>query len=279
MSKQKVGILHPGLMGISVAASAKESGHDVHWVSEGRSSDTLERATKHDLIDAGMLKDLCEICGVILSVCPPHAAEAVAQEVSSHNYKGLYLDANAISPQRAIRIGRQMTAGGATFVDGSIIGGPAWTPGRTWLYLSGPGADGVASLFSGGPLETTILNEVIGAASSIKMCFAAYSKGTTALLSGILATAETLGVREPLQRQWSKNESDFAHQAVRRTRHVTAKAWRFHGEMDEIADTFREAGLPGGFHEAAADLYRRMAHFKDAPSTPPLEDVLQALIQ
>lgn len=278
MSERRIGILNPGLMGISVAVSAQESGHEVYWVSEGRSDQTRRRAEKHELRDSGTLKDLCEICSVVLCVCPPHAAETVAQQVSSLGFEGLYLDANAISPQRAIRIGQMMTDAGAAFVDGSIIGGPAWNPGRTWLYLSGPDAEEIVPCFDGGLLETGIVNESIGSASSLKMCFAAYSKGTTALLSAILATADTLGVREDLQRQWGRNGSDFADQAVRRTRNVTAKAWRFHGEMDEIADTFRDAGLPGGFHEAAADLYRRMAHFKDAATTPALEEVLQALI-
>jgi len=279
MAERKIGILHPGLMGISVAASAKGSGNDVYWVSEGRSRDSVQRAQEHDLADAGTLKNLCDTCSVILCVCPPHAAEAVAQQVASCGFQGLYLDANAISPQRAIRIGQTIEAGGATFVDGGIIGGPAWNPGRTWLYLSGPDAEEIAACFSSGPLETSIISETIGSASALKMCFAAYTKGTTALLSAILATAETLGVREDLQRQWARNGSDFAEQSVQRVRYVTAKAWRFHGEMDEIADTFREAGLPGGFHEAAADLYRRIAAFKDAPSAPPLEEVLQALIQ
>jgi hypothetical protein len=58
---------------------------------------------------------------------------------------------------------------------------------------------------------------------------------------------------------------------------VTAKAWRFTGEMEEIAVTFAAAGMPPGFHQAAADIYQRLADFKDAPSTPAVEQVLAAL--
>ncbi|MCK7519679.1 MAG: DUF1932 domain-containing protein [Ignavibacteriales bacterium] len=47
---------------------------------------------------------------------------------------------------------------------------------------------------------------------------------------------------------------------------MTAKAWRFEGEMHEIASTFEGAGLPDGFHEAAAEIYHRMAGFKDSPA-------------
>lgn len=277
MVTQKIGILHPGQMGISVAASARNSGHQVYWASAGRSSQTVDRAAEFELHDAGTVAGLCEACSVIVSVCPPHAAEEVANRVASHGYQGLYLDANAISPDRAIRIGQAINAAGATFVDGGIIGGPAWEPGRTWLYLSGERADAAAACFAKGPLETSIIGDSIGKASALKMCYAAYTKGTSALLCAILATADALGVREALEGQWSRNGSAFAEQATQRVRRVTAKAWRFAGEMEEIAATFSEAGLPGDFHRAAATLYRRIAHFKDAPSPPLLEEVLQAL--
>lgn len=277
MATKNIGILHPGQMGVSIAASAQNSGHEVYWVSEGRSAQTVERAERVGLADAGSLQRLCQTCAVILSVCPPHAAEAVANQVASLGFNGVYLDANAIAPRRVVRIGQRVADAGASFVDGGIIGGPAWQPGQTWLYLSGNAAHDVAACFAAGPLETCVIGEDIGKASALKMCFAAYTKGTTALLGAILATAESLGVRPDLERQWSRDGSDFAAKTVQRVRGVTAKAWRFAGEMEEIAATFAAAGLPGEFHLAAAELYRRIAHFKDAPAMPELEAVLSAL--
>lgn len=109
------------------------------------------------------------------------------------------------------------------------------------------------------------------------MCYAAYSKGTSALLSAILAAAEHYEVRAELYRQWDMDDSEFAAQTERRVRRVTAKAWRFAGEMDEIAATFRAAGLPSGFHESAAEIFRRMAGFKDVTTLPELHDVLASL--
>jgi 3-hydroxyisobutyrate dehydrogenase-like beta-hydroxyacid dehydrogenase len=214
---------------------------------------------------------------VILSVCPPHAAEEVARDVQALGFRGLYVDANAISPARAKRIGELMASGGVTFVDGGIIGGPAWQPQSTWLHLSGEQAGTVASLFAGGPLETNVLSDQIGDASAIKMCFAAYTKGRTALLCAILGTAEMLGVREALAEQWTWIGFDLVEEAPERARRVTAKAWRFAGEMEEISATFEAAGLPGGFHQAAGEIYRRLAGFKDEPAVPTLEQVLAAL--
>ena len=279
MTHQNVGILHPGDMGVSIAASARNGGNTVYWVSEGRSPQSRERAEKHGLVDAGSLAHLCETCSVILSVCPPASAETVARDVLAHGFTGLYVDANAIAPQRAEQIGQLMREAGATLVDGGIIGGPAWKPGATWLYLSGKAADEAAALFTAGPLETSVIGGEIGKASALKMCFAAYTKGSTALLCATLATAESLGVRAELAQQWSRDGSNAAEQNAQRARNVTAKAWRFAGEMEEIAATFSEAGIPDGFHLAAADIYQRLAEFKGATETPSLDDVLAALLQ
>jgi len=275
----KIGILHPGEMGISIAASAITSRHQVYWASQGRRDKTRTRAEKHDLVDLGSLAQLCQNSEIIFSVCPPHAAEDVAKSVIETGFEGSYLDANAISPQRAVKIGQMMETAGIRFIDGGIIGGPAWRPKGTRLYLSGKYANVIADCFSNGPLETKIIGEEIGKASALKMCYAAYSKGTTALLAAILATAESLGVRDELYQQWDMGDSGFSEQVNRRTTRVTSKAWRFEGEMDEIASTFQGAGLPNGFHEAAAEIYRRMADFKDSPETPQLNYVLNALLK
>src|SRR5262245_49425151 len=152
MPTQRIGILHPGEMGISIAASAKNSNCEVYWSSEGRSASTRERAAKFALLDAGTLRDLCKECPIILSVCPPHAAEDLAREVMTAGFHGLFVDANAIAPQRTIQIGKMLTRADISFVDGGIVGLPAWKPHSTCLYLAGPSADEVAACFSAGPV-------------------------------------------------------------------------------------------------------------------------------
>ncbi|MGD9049313.1 MAG: NAD(P)-binding domain-containing protein, partial [Anaerolineae bacterium] len=177
MQAPKLGILHPGNMGISIAASAQNSGCEVYWASDGRSEQTRQRAEEFSLLDAHTLENLCRTCSVIVSVCPPHAAEEVAEQVLAQRYARLYVDANAISPQRARQIGQEMADAGVAFVDGGIIGGPAWEPGQTWLYLSGDRAQAIADCFAAGPLETTVIGQAIGKASALKMSYAAWTKG------------------------------------------------------------------------------------------------------
>lgn len=274
----KIGILHPGEMGVSVAVSAMNSGHQVYWASDGRSEKTRTRAENHGLIEVHSLEEICQTCEILFSVCPPHAAQDMARSVIAGEFKGLYLDANAIAPQRSIKIGMLMEAAGIQYVDGGIIGGPAWTPRETWLYLSGKQSEGIAACFSNGPLETKILGSEIGKASSLKMCYASYSKGTTALLAAILATAETLGVRGELYEHWDMDDAGFSGRADQRVSRASAKAWRFEGEMREIAATFQEAGLPREFHDAAADIFHRMAGLRGSDTILTVDQVLAAVI-
>jgi 3-hydroxyisobutyrate dehydrogenase-like beta-hydroxyacid dehydrogenase len=277
MSELRIGFLHPGAMGVSLAATAKNSGHKSFWASSQRSPATRQRAETHGLFELSTVEELCEQCSVIVSVCPPHAATDVAKAVCSSSFSGIFVDVNAISPQRAQQIDQLLSAAQIDFVDGGIIGPPAWTADKTWLYLSGPSAGRIAKCFSRGPLEVEVIGHEAGKASALKMCFAANSKGTTALLSAIMAAADRLGIRQELENQWSRHGSDFAQSATHRIRKASAKGWRFAGEMDEIASTFTAVGLPEGFHFAAADIYRRMACFKDAGQEPSLEDIIDTL--
>jgi len=171
-----------------------------------------------------------------------------------------------------------MQEAGISFVDGSIIGGPAWKPDTTRLYLSGEEADRAASYFSAGPLRAINLDQSVGKASALKMCYAAYTKGTTALLCAILATAEAYEIQDDLMTEWSQSIPGLAEGAPDRVRRVTSKAWRFSGEMEEIAATFSAVGIPAGFHSAAAEIYQRLAGFKGA-ETPELDQVLAALLK
>lgn len=125
MAGERIGILHPGEMGISVAASAKNSGCDVYWTSEGRSAATRERVARVGLHETKTLAELCKQCPIVVSVCPPHAAEDLAAIALKTGFHGLFVDANAIAPKRTIKISEAMSKADVSFVDGGIIGLPA----------------------------------------------------------------------------------------------------------------------------------------------------------
>lgn len=262
-----IGIVHPGAMGAAVGASIVSTGRRVVWSGEDRSEATHRRAAAAGLEDVSWLNGVVNQADVILSICPPHAALDVAQEVRDMGFDGVFVDANAVSPGTVREAERILDSTGADFVDGGIVGGPPEKPGTTRLYLSGEEAPRVKRLISGGPLEVIVLDAPVGAASALKMAYAAWTKGTSALLADILALAAHEGVLEALEEEWRGSQPGMDRRAAA-LGGAAAKAWRWVGEMEEIAATFEAAGLPGDFHRGAAEIYRRLEQFKDDPDAP-----------
>jgi hypothetical protein len=189
---------------------------------------------------------------VILSVCPPHAAADVARSVGE--FKGLYVDANAIAPATVRRLADAVP--GAELVDGGIVGPPPHSAGTTRLYLSGPAAPAVAELFAGTRVDARVASTEIGAASALKVAYAAWSKGTAAMLLAVRELARAEGVEQSLLEEWRLSIPELEQRWRSAERSAQAKGWRWVGEMEEIAAAFAADGLPAGFHLAAAEVFR-----------------------
>lgn len=267
-------LLHPGAMGVSLGASLRANGHRVSWVSSGRSAHTRGRAEAAGLAETADLRTALAQAEHVISVCPPAAALDLAREVAGHGFRGTYVDANAVSPATARRVAAVIGEG---FVDGGIIGPPAARAGETRLYLAGERAALAAGWFTGSVLDARCLDGDAGAASALKMCYAAYTKGSSALLLAIRALADSERVTPALLAEWDLSQPGLAARSAAAAGQTAAKAWRFEGEMREIAATFAGAGLPGGFHEAAAEIYRRMAAFKDCTGEVAIEAAVDRL--
>lgn len=272
-----IGLLHPGAMGAELGRVLRDAGHQVLWCTSHRSLDSRARAEDAGLEPVDDLAVLVERSGVVISVVPPHAALDVARSVAEAGFDGLYVDANAISPTRAHEIAAVVVGAGATFVDGGIVGPPPKDDGRTWLHLSGPRANHVAALFGTGRLVTEVVSDAIGDASAVKVAFAAWTKGSTALRTAVLAYARTTGIESALEKQWEHLQSGFWEEGRQRAVSVTAKAWRFDGEMREIADAFAALDVPAGFHRTAADVYRSMGSLRNEDGVD-VDDVVAAIL-
>ncbi len=274
-----VGLLNPGEMGAAVGRCLTDSGHTVLWASDGRSERTAERAKAARLDDAGTAQGLAAQASVILSVCPPHAALDVAWAV--HGFTGVYVDANAVAPGTARQVGELIAAGGGRYVDGGIVGSPPVAPGASRLYLSGEddaAVRAVHDLFAATALEPRIIAGPSTAASAVKMTYAAWTKGSSALLLATRALAQAEGVEEALLAEWAQSQPQLIGQVERSARAAVTKGWRWTGEMEEIAQTMASAGLPDGFHEAAAEIFRRTPRLGDrASGKEAVSAVLDAL--
>jgi 3-hydroxyisobutyrate dehydrogenase-like beta-hydroxyacid dehydrogenase len=278
-SVKTVGLLHPGEMGSAVGASMVGAGARVVWASEGRGESSRARARDIGLEDAGTLADVAARSDTIVSVVPPHAALEVARTVASLGFRGLYVDANAVAPATAREIGRLVEAAGGRFVDGGIIGPANRKPGAARIYLSGPGAGEVSPLFAAGPVDGIVLDGPPGAASALKVAFAGWNKASQGLLAAIRAFAIAEGVDAALLAEWKISMPETPARSDRAFHDNARKAWRFVGEMDEIASALAAAGLPAGFHEAAGEVYRRLSVYKDTTSPPTVEEAAARLLR
>jgi 3-hydroxyisobutyrate dehydrogenase-like beta-hydroxyacid dehydrogenase len=261
VAETTIGLLHPGEMGAALAAVLRGAGYTVVWASAGRSAASTRRAGEAGLDDAGTVAELSRRSGVILSVCPPHAALDVAREVAG--FAGVFVDANAVSPATSQAVGEVIADAGGTYVDGGIVGSAPTAPGTTRLYLSGAGAPAVAGLFAGTIVDARVLSDRIGDASAMKMVYAAWTKGAAALLLDVRALAREAGLEEALLADWHESLPELPGQSLQAARSAAAKGWRWTAEMEEIASTFAAAGLPDGFHLAAAEIFRRSPRLDD----------------
>lgn len=260
-------------MGVTVGRTLAAGGHDVRWLAAERSPATQARAAQAGFATCRTLAELLDGAHGVVSVCPPAQALSVAGRVAERGFQGIYVDANAVAPATARQLAQRLGDG---FVDGGIIGPPAHRPDTTRLYLSGPGAAAAAAWFAAGPLAAIALDGPAGAASALKMCYAAYTKGTSALLLAVRALARAENVTPALLDEWALSQPGLTERSAAAARATAPKAWRFVGEMQEIAATFAAAGLPPEFHRAAAEVYERMAPLKDEDAD--LEAVLAQLL-
>jgi len=264
-----VGVLHPGAMGTTVAAACTA---EVIWCFAGRSPESVSRATSAGLAAAATLEELVRRSDVIVSVCPPDAAVEVADDVATLGFEGVYVDTNAIAPATSRSIADRFPR----FVDGGIIGPPATTPGTTRMYLSGDHAGDTASLWEGSLLDVRTIEGGPGAASALKVAYATWTKASSAMLLAVRAMARAEGVEEALLDEWAISQPGTRERSEATARMTAPKAWRFDGEMAEIAAAFASNSLPTGFGEAAREVYGRIAGFKGVDDAT-LDAVLQAL--
>jgi len=287
MQIQTVGILSPGDMGQAIASVLNQNGLKTIAALDDRSERTRQLAAAANIQDVGSLTQLVIESDVVLSVLVPAAAAEVAKEVaeviSNLAKQILYVDCNAIAPQKVKRIAQLIESSGATFVDASIIGPPPRVPGRTRIYASGKQTDEFQQLRNYG-LDIRVIGDEIGQASGLKMSYAALTKGLTAIGAELLIAAHRLGLDEQLWEEVSSSQPELAAILTRSIPSMTPKAHRWIGEMEEIAESFKEIGLTERIFYGAADVYRLVKDTSLGKETPeecernrPLSEIITIL--
>jgi 3-hydroxyisobutyrate dehydrogenase-like beta-hydroxyacid dehydrogenase len=263
MQIQNVGVVSPGDMGQAIAGRLKESGMNVYTALNGRSERTRSLALAAGLADCGTIEKLVATCELVISVINPGEALNVAREVAAAMKKTgraiAFADLNAVSPQTARDTDAMIRAAGGMFIDGGIIGPPPrGEKDKPRLFVSGPDAY-LFEQIKHPNLQVRIMSERVGDASGIKMCYAAMTKGTTALAVELLVAARKLGVEQALEKELRDSRSDVLDWQVKSIASMPPKAYRWVPEMQEIAKTFEELGMTRRIFDGASDMYQMVA--------------------
>lgn len=283
-----VAIMSPGDMGHAVAALLRGHGLRVITCLAGRSARTRALAGQAGIEAVPDDEALVREADLLLAILVPAQAEDLARRIAAALERTraelLYVDCNAIAPQTARRIGALVEAAGARFVDAGIIGPPPAAGTRTPFYASGAHAGDFAALRDFG-LDVRPIGERPGDASAVKMCYAALTKGTTALMTELAVAASRLGVAAVLRQEFAESQAAALERMARSVPEMVPKAHRWIGEMEEIARTFEACGLTPKTYLGAAEIYDFVAHTALGRIAPepwreqarPFEEIVAAL--
>ena len=278
-NKPVVALLSPGDMGHSVGQTLVEHGLRVITCLQGRSERTRGLAAQAGIEDVSGYAELVQVADLLLSILvpaqAPRAAARVAGALRETGADLVYVDCNAIAPQTVRRIGDEIAAAGGKFVDASIVGGPPRGESSPRFYASGPDTGAFEALAEYG-LHVVMLGDQIGQASAIKMCYAALTKGSAALMIELLTAARSLGVSEALAQEFEKSQPAMWARMLRLPG-VPTKSRRWVGEMEEIATCFAGVGMTPRLLTGAADIYRLVGATRLADRTPEDPDPLPSL--
>ena len=263
MEIRNVGVVSPGDMGSAIAKRIKESGKNVYTALDGRSERTKALGREAGLSDIGSMDKLVSTCELVISVINPGEAMNVAKDVAAAMKKTgrkiAFADLNAVSPQTTRDLDKTIREAGGIYIDGGIIGPPPrGEKDKPRIYVSGPDAY-LFEQISHPNLQVRVMSERVGDASGVKMCYAAMTKGTTALAVELLVAARKLGVEQALEKELRDSQSDAFDRHMKSIPGMPPKAYRWVPEMQEIAKTFGELGMTRNIFLGASDIYEMVA--------------------
>jgi 3-hydroxyisobutyrate dehydrogenase-like beta-hydroxyacid dehydrogenase len=219
---------------------------------------TQDRAQNDSIETISNDLDLCNTADIIISIVPPRDALATAQRIAAVSQNAAfqhktdinplyYLDLNAISPDSARRIHSLFNDATSAIlsIDGGIIGGPPHlTSEGTWykpsIPTSGPhrlpypSSPGTSEPSLAEVLNIKHIGPTIGTATGLKMCFAALTKGMTALALQSFTTAQNLGVLDELHKHLEMMAPAIGVRCRKGVVSMVPKAYRWVAEMDEV---------------------------------------------
>ena len=282
MSIESVAILSPGDMGHAIGQLLRE--HELHVLTclAGRSDRTRQLSEQAGITDVSSINELVAQSDILMSVTVSEAVPGLCQEISEAarvtRTDLLFAECNAISPELSRDMESVLKSGGARYVDASIIGGPPRNGSSPRVYASGDNVAEFLQLRDFG-LDVRDLGDQLGRASGIKMCYAAMTKGTTALHAELLIAAEKLGLTDEVMAEFLNTQPAVVERMEGWMPGMPAKSRRWVSEMEEIERTFSDLGLTPNIFKGVADVYRMIGETALGDENPESRDKIRNLAE
>ncbi len=282
MPIESVAILSPGDMGHAIGQLLRE--HELHVLTclAGRSDRTRQLSEQAGITDVSSINELVAQSDILMSVTVSEAVPGLCQEISeAARVTGtdlLFAECNAISPELSRDMESVLKSGGARYVDASIIGGPPGNGSSPRVYASGDNVAEFLQLRDFG-LDVRDLGDQLGRASGIKMCYAAMTKGTTALHAELLIAAEKLGLMDEVMAEFLNTQPAVVERMEGWMPGMPAKSRRWVSEMEEIEKTFSDLGLTPNIFKGVADVYRMIGETALGDENPESRDKVRNLAE
>ena len=270
-----VAVMSPGQMGHAVGRVLRRHGLRVITALDVRSARTVELADVAGIENVGSLRRVVDEADIVLSLLPsaaaPVLAEQLAELLAGRDRPLAFVECNALAPQTVRAIAATVAAAGSTVVDVGIVGGPPTDARGPKFCASGPELDAVLALGRFG-LDVRPIGPELGQASAMKMCYAALTKGLTALGTELLLAAAEHDLLDTLLDEFQSSQPELLHWLQQAVPGMPAKSRRWVSEMQEIAATLEALGLSGGYHQSASELYAWVGQTRLGAERPEARD-------
>lgn len=267
-------------VGLGEAGSALVSGwgaaHASHISAYDIKIEDPETASEIRTRCADLNIKCCDSLGLALTgadivFCTVTADQAViaATNASADLGQGsIWCDLNSCAPSSKRTSADIIETAGGRYVDVAVMSPVHPKLNMVPLLVAGPHADDTAAILHALPMSPRVVEGPIGAASSIKMIRSVMVKGLEALTAECTLAAVAAGVEEEVLASLNKSHpgTDWNSQAAYNFERSIVHGTRRAAEMEEVAKTLTELGLPDDMANATIRWQNRIA---DTNVTPP----------
>lgn len=236
--------------------------YDIKSDDAATAPEMRDRYEKLGLLGCASSAEAVEGAELVFSTVTADQAVAAARTAAPSLAAGAYwLDCNSCAPSSKLEAAAVVEAAGGRYVDVAVMQPIHPKRHLTPLLVSGPHSAAALALLAALPMAVERVEGEIGRASAIKMIRSVIVKGMEGLAAECALAAVAAGVEEEVLASLATTypgiewPSRVLYNLERAITHGVRRA----AEMDEVARTLADLGLPNGLSIATAAWERRLA--------------------